>query len=214
VQQVLKIAVDHFPDIRLIATGSSTPAAKAKFADTLTGRKMTLWLTPMTSCDVAEFGSRSLEERLWYGGLPPFYLAGDTATPEEYREWLDSFWARDVQELFRLERRHSFVRFVELLLVNSGGIFEGSAYAGPCEVSRTTAIVGAPKVYAFDTGLVRHARVPGVRPHHLRTKHQQEVDFAATSVNYELEKLKAHADVRPTDIPPFIHENSQNVCVS
>jgi predicted AAA+ superfamily ATPase len=91
---------------------------------------------------------------------------------------------------------------VELLLVNSGGIFEGSAFAGPCEVSRTTEIVGAPKVYAFDTGLVRHARgyrearpedhgafwehyvlneiharIPGVRPHCWRTKHQQEVDY-------------------------------------
>jgi len=226
--EVLKIAADHFPDIRVIATGSSTLAAKAKFADTLTGRKATVWLTPMMSRDLAEFGSRSLKERLWYGGLPPFYLSGDTATAEQYQEWLDSFWARDVQELFRLERRHSFVRFVELLLVNSGGIFEGSAYAGPCEVSRTTIfnylgvleetrvahvirpfstrrateIVGAPKVYAFDTGFVRHARsyreprpedygalwehyvlneiharVPGVRPHYWRTKHQQEVDF-------------------------------------
>jgi predicted AAA+ superfamily ATPase len=226
--EVLKIAADHFPDIRVIATGSSTLAAKAKFADTLTGRKASLWLTPMMSRDLVEFGSRSLKERLWYGGLPPFYLSGDTATAEQYQEWLDSFWARDVQELFRLERRYSFVRFVELLLVNSGGIFEGTAYAGPCEVSRTTIfnylgvleetrvahvirpfstrrateIVGAPKVYAFDTGFVRHARsyreprpedygalwehyvlneiharVPGARPHYWRTKHQQEVDF-------------------------------------
>lgn len=226
--EVLKIAADHFPDIRVIATGSSTLAAKAKFADTLTGRKASVWLTPMMSQDLRDFEAAHLPDRLWWGGIPPFFLQREEAGPEEYEEWLDSFWARDVQELFRLERRSSFMRFVELLLVNSGGIFEATAYAGPCEISRTTVsnylgvleetrmahvlrpystrrateIVSAPKVYAFDTGFVRHARglteprsedygafwehyvlneiqarVPGARPHYWRTKQRQEVDF-------------------------------------
>ncbi len=182
--EVLKVAADHFPDIRVIATGSSTLAAKAKFADTLTGRKTSVWLTPLMSQDLKDFQEEDLRARLWNGGLPPFFLAGENAPAEDYEEWLDSFWARDVQELFRLERRTSFLRFVELLMVNSGGVFEATAYAGPCEVSRTTIsnylgvlqetrmahvlrpystrrateIVSAPKVYAFDTGFVRHAR--------------------------------------------------------
>ena len=96
------------------------------------------------------------------------------------RIWLDAFWAKDIQELFRLERRHSFQKFLELLMTQSGGIFEASRFARPCEVSRTTIsnylavleatfvvsvlrpftthrpaeIVAAPKVYAFDTGFV------------------------------------------------------------
>ena len=37
--ELLKIATDHFPDIRIIATGSSTLGATTKFRDTLTGRK-------------------------------------------------------------------------------------------------------------------------------------------------------------------------------
>ncbi len=226
--EVLKIAADYFPDIRVIATGSSTLAAKAKFSDTLAGRKTLVWLTPLMSQDLRDFEAESLSSRLWYGGVPPFFLAGANASPEEYEEWLDSFWARDVQELFRIERRSSFLRFVELILVNSGGIFEGTAYAGPCEVSRptisnylgvleetriahvvrpystrrATEIVSAPKVYAFDTGFVRHARglatprpedygafwehyvlneiharVPWLEPRYWRTKQQQEVDL-------------------------------------
>jgi predicted AAA+ superfamily ATPase len=226
--EVLKVAADHFSDIQVIATGSSTLAAKAKFADTLTGRKTAVWLTPMMSLDLRDFQAEHLPDRLWYGGIPTFFLERQNARPEEYQEWVDSFWARDVQELFRLERRGSFMRFIELLVVNSGGIFEATAYAGPCEVSRTTIsnylgvleetsvahvvrpystrrateIVGAPKVYAFDTGFVRHsrglveprsedygafwehyvlnevhARVPVVRPRYWRTKQHQEVDF-------------------------------------
>ncbi|MBU2601737.1 MAG: ATP-binding protein [Actinobacteria bacterium] len=182
--ETLKVAADHFPDVRVVATGSSTLAATAKFSDTLTGRKATVWLTPMMSRDLVDFGGHALERRLWSGGIPPFFLSGPDSPAEEFQEWLDSFWARDIQELFRLERRGSFLRFVELLLVHSGGIFEATSYAGPCEVSRTTItnylavleetkivhvlrpfstrrateIVAAPKVYAFDTGFVRHAR--------------------------------------------------------
>ncbi len=226
--EVLKIAADHFPNIKLVATGSSTLAAKAKFADTLTGRKTSVWLTPLMSRDLADFGSSDLVGRLWRGGLPPFFLSAADSSAAEFEEWLASFWARDVQELFRLERRSSFIRFLELLTVNSGGIFEATRYAGPCEISRPTVtnylgvleetrvahvlrpfstnpsaeIISAPKVYAFDTGFVRHvrgldspraedlgalwehyvlnevhARLPLARPQYWRTKKGQEVDI-------------------------------------
>ncbi len=35
------------------------------------------------------------------------------------QEWVDAYWAKDIQELFRLERRASFQRFLELLLAQS-----------------------------------------------------------------------------------------------
>ena len=138
--QLLKIAADHFPHVAVIATGCSTLAATAKFSDSLTGRKVSVWLTPMMSADLAAFGDTGLEHRLWHGGIPPFFLsAGATPTAiQEYQEWLDSYWARDIQELFRVEKRNSFLRFAELVLANSSGIFEATAYAGPCEVSRPT----------------------------------------------------------------------------
>src|SRR5271157_5518095 len=45
--ELLKIAADHFPTVRVLATGSSTLGASAKFKDTLAGRKRDLWLAPM-----------------------------------------------------------------------------------------------------------------------------------------------------------------------
>jgi predicted AAA+ superfamily ATPase len=104
----------------------------------------------------------------------------DEFPERDLQEWLDAYWAKDVQALFRLERRSSFLRFAELLMVQSGGMFEATKFARPCEVSRTTIanylavleatyivhvvrpfsgnrtseIVAAPKVYAFDTGFV------------------------------------------------------------
>jgi len=181
--ELLKIAADHYRDVRILATGSSTLGASAKFKDTLSGRKRDLWLTPMTTADLADFGNERLDHRFLHGGLPPFFLA--KRLPErDFQEWMDAYWAKDIQELFRLERRSSFLRFVELVLAQSGGIFEATRFARPCEVSRTTIsnylgvleatfvahvvrpfsthrpteIVAAPKVYGFDTGFVCYYR--------------------------------------------------------
>jgi len=181
--ELLKIAADHYPDTRIIATGSSTLQASAKFRDTLTGRRAELWLTPMMTTDLADFGETDLPHRLQWGGLPGFFLSPEL--PErDYEEWMDSYWARDIQELFRLERRWGFQRLLELLLTQSGGVFEATRFAGPCEISRPTVtsylgvleatsvvhvirpfsthrpkeIIAAPKVYGFDTGFVCHHR--------------------------------------------------------
>lgn len=180
--ELLKIAADHFPKTRVIATGSSTLGASARFADTLAGRKTDVHLTPMIEADRRDFGGADLADRLWRGGLPPFFLG--EAEEADFEEWMAAYWARDIQELFRLERRTAFVRFAEMLMVNSGGMFEATAYAAPAEVSRTTIgnylsvleatgvvrvvrpystrrtteIVSAPKVYGFDTGFVRYHR--------------------------------------------------------
>ena len=103
--ELLKLAADHFPDVRILATGSATLGASRRFRDTLTGRKAELWLTPMMSQDLADFGAPDLGHRLLRGGLPPHFLA--EKLPEgEMQEWLDSYWAKDILELFRLERRH------------------------------------------------------------------------------------------------------------
>jgi len=102
--ELLKIAVDHYPGTRILAAGSSTLGASSRFRDTLAGRKEEIWLTPMTLADLEDFGRGDLRHRLLRGGLPPFFLADDL--PErDFQEWLDAYWAKDILELFRLERR-------------------------------------------------------------------------------------------------------------
>lgn len=176
---LLKIAADYHPETKILATGSSTLHASRKFSDTLTGRKLELWLTPAIDADLAGFGVEDLKLRMLRGGLPPF-LMGELSLDEQLLEWISSFWAKDVQELFHIERRESFFKLIELLMVASGGMFEATHYAAPCEIDRktvlaylqvlqdtwlfhpikpfssrkSTEIVSAPKVYGFDTGFV------------------------------------------------------------
>lgn len=181
--EILKIAADHFSDIKIIATGSSTLGVSDKFKDTLTGRKTEIWLTPMLLEESELFGNKNIEHRFLHGGLPPFFMS-EKFPEKEFAEWLDSYWAKDIQELFRLEKRYSFQKFVELLFVQSGSIFDATRFTAPCEVSRptimnylavlqatfviyvvrpfntrqATEIISAPKTYAFDTGMVCYAK--------------------------------------------------------
>jgi len=191
--ELLKIAADHYPRLRVIATGSSTLGAARKFRDTLAGRKWDIWLAPMCLADLKDAERPDLHHRLLRGGLPPFFLA-EQLPERDFQEWMDAYWAKDIQELFRLESRSSFQKFVELVLAQSGGIFEATRFSRPCEVSRptistylkvleatfvahvirpfsthrATEIVSAPKVYGFDTGFVCYYRGwPELRPEDL-----------------------------------------------
>lgn len=180
--RVLKIAADVFPKLRVLATGSSTLAASRKFRDTLTGRKRLVHLVPALAGELGAFGA-NLEKRLYHGGLPPALLAA-AKQPGFYREWLDSFFARDIQRLFAFRDINRFNALFEYVLRQSGGQLETSRTASALGISRPTVeshlqalqitqaltlvrpfhgggqgeIVRQPKAYAFDTGFVSFAR--------------------------------------------------------
>ena len=177
---VLKIAADEHPRLRVLATGSSTLTATHKFRDSLTGRKSTVYLSPIlwSEC-LREFRIKNLDRRLLHGGLPEPLLAREK-DPAFFPEWIDSYYARDIQELFRVRNRVGFLRLFRLLLMQSGGMADFSSLAKESELSRPTVmahvealcvahasflvspfagggrreIVRRPKVYGFDTGVV------------------------------------------------------------
>jgi predicted AAA+ superfamily ATPase len=182
--RTLKIAADEFPGLRILATGSSTLAAGRKFRDTLTGRKVVLFFPPVLYTESQHlFGVNDLDKRLLHGGLPECLLADDVDV-DFYAEWLDSFYARDIQELFGIRERTGFLNLLRLMLRQSSGLVDYSSLARECDLSRPTVkahleamavscalypvqpfhgggrreIVKRPRVYAFDTGFVAFAR--------------------------------------------------------
>lgn len=205
--RLLKIGADLFPSIKILATGSSTLAASEKFRDTLTGRKRTVHLVPVLWDELGAFGA-TLPDRLYLGGLPETLRAG-TKRPSFYREWLDSFFARDIQRLFGFRDINRFNTVFEYILRQSGGQLQPSKAASAVGVSRPTVeshlralelthaitvvrpfhsggqteLVKQPKVYGFDTGFVSFVR--GWDP--LRSE-----DFGFLWEHIVLEYLQAH----------------------
>ena len=180
--RLLKIGADKFPKLRILATGSSTLAASKKFRDTLTGRKRAVHLVPVLWDELTTFGA-TLPRRLFLGGLPPALLA-DSKRPALYREWMDSFFARDIQRLFGFRDMNRFNALLEYVLRQSGGQLEVTRTATALGITRPTVeahlraleitnaatlvrpfhgsgqneLVKMPKLYAFDTGFVSFAR--------------------------------------------------------
>ncbi len=178
--RLLKIAADEYRSLRILATGSSTLAATRKFRDSLTGRKESVHLCPVLWEECAEpFGVGDFDRRLLHGGLPEALLR-DEKRPSSFSEWIDSFYARDILELFDVRNRQGFLALVRLLLRWSGGQLDIGRVARQSELSRLTVgtyldalqtahavhllrpfhgggtreIVARPKCYAFDTGFV------------------------------------------------------------
>jgi hypothetical protein len=181
---ILKIGTDEFPHLKILATGSSTLEATKKFRDSLTGRKTQLFLPPVlwNEC-LKDFDIPDLDKRLLNGGLPEFLLS-EEKTGELYSEWIDSYYARDIQELFNVRNRLGFLKLMHLLIMQSGGILEITSLAKESGLSRPTVmahieamsvahaitlihpysgggrkeIIKRPKAYAFDTGFVTHVK--------------------------------------------------------
>jgi hypothetical protein len=210
--RLLKVGADVFPRLKILATGSSTLAATRKFTDALTGRKRLVHLVPVLWDELQTFHHASLVKRLYHGGLPQTLLA-DTKNPAFYREWMDSFFARDIQRLFAFRDPEKFQTFFEYVLKQSGGLFEVSRTAKALGLSRPTVethlraleitqavtvvrpfhgggqkeLVKMPKVYGFDTGFVSYCR--GWDP--LRPE-----DYGALWEHLVLEYVQAHAPDR------------------
>src|SRR5437879_10165471 len=91
----------------------------------------------MCLLDMVDANQTDLKHRFLRGGLPPFFLP-EKHPERDFQDWMDAYWSKDIQELFRLERRDSFQKFTELLFASSGGLFEATRFSRPCGVSRTT----------------------------------------------------------------------------
>ena len=177
---ILKIAADEYPHLKILATGSSTLAATQKFRDSLTGRKVPIYLPPVLWSETQTvFNQKDLDHRLIAGGLPEMLLS-EQRYLEFYSEWLDSYYARDIQELFSIRQRSGFLKLLRLLFRQSGGLLKYSSLANLSDLSHPTVnsyleamqianavyllppfhggsrkeITRQPKGYGFDTGFV------------------------------------------------------------
>jgi predicted AAA+ superfamily ATPase len=182
--RLLKIAADAYPGLQILATGSSTLSATRKFKDSLTGRKINLALSPVLWPECTEdFGIQDLDRRMLHGGLPEALLA-ESKDASFFAEWMDSFFARDIQEMFNIRNRAGFLALFQLLMRQSGGMTDTTGLSKLSGLSRPTVtsymeamriaqavnllppfhgggrreIVSRPKVYGFDTGLVTHVK--------------------------------------------------------
>lgn len=122
----LKLLIDHVPDLRIIATGSSSFDLARSIGEPLTGRKTTLIQYPLAQLEIGAIEQRHetdarLESRLIHGSYPEVVLMQDNRERERYlKELVASYLYKDVLELEGIRQSAKIGRLLQMLAFQIG----------------------------------------------------------------------------------------------
>ncbi|KQN33890.1 ATPase [Pedobacter sp. Leaf41] len=121
---LIKIIVDRFKQVQVIATGSSAFELSGKINEPLTGRKYEMMLLPFSYGELVNHTDflteeRSLEQRLLYGSYPE--VISDAINAEEHLKLLaDSYLYKDLFALEEVKKPLLFEKIVKALALQIG----------------------------------------------------------------------------------------------
>ena len=121
---LIKIIVDRFKKVQVIATGSSAFELSGKINEPLTGRKYEMMLLPFSYAELVNHSDflteeRSLEQRLIYGSYPE--VINDPVNAEEHLKLLaDSYLYKDLFALEEVKKPLLFEKIVKALALQIG----------------------------------------------------------------------------------------------
>ena len=122
----LKILVDNNPDLKIIATGSSSFDLQQKVGEPLTGRKRTFILYPFSLKELRSKYNKQelkdkLEEFLIYGMYPEIIITKNKKEKVEFlKELVDSYLLKDVLNLERIKGARQIYDLLKLLSFQIG----------------------------------------------------------------------------------------------
>ena len=126
VGQGLKIIVDQIPEIKVIATGSSSFELAGQIGEPLTGRKRTLTLFPLAQMELAGiYNIHEIKERLpeWliFGGYPEVVTAkAKQEKKDALEEIVSSYLLKDILELERVKGSKILLDLLRLIAFQIG----------------------------------------------------------------------------------------------
>ena len=120
----LKLIVDNFPDLQIIATGSSSFDLSNEIAEPLTGRKIEFYLFPFS---LEEIGgvysnlelSRLLERRIIYGMYPEIVLNEGDAE-RNLKNLTSSYTYKDILQYQRIKNPEILEKLLQTLALQIG----------------------------------------------------------------------------------------------
>ncbi|TSC95404.1 MAG: Uncharacterized protein Athens101410_583 [Parcubacteria group bacterium Athens1014_10] len=157
----LKLAADHWKNIKLIVSGSSSFAIKSKFKDSLVGRAVNFEIFPLSFAEFLEFKEYKItaellkerkltgkkydeikalfKEYVLYGGYPKIVLTGDLELKEKYlQQIIDTYIKKDIGDLANIKEIGKFNKLVETLSSQSGRLLDVAELANTCRLAKPT----------------------------------------------------------------------------
>jgi len=140
----LKILIDSFPDVIIMATGSASFDLANKISEPLTGRKLTFNLFPVSYAEMTQtlgdLEARSqLERWLIWGGYPTIVTTDHLELRERLLgELVGSYLYRDILELEGIRRSEKIVDLLRLLAFQIGQEVSIAELATQLAINRQT----------------------------------------------------------------------------
>lgn len=122
----LKLIVDSFPKLRVIATGSSVFDLSNKLGEPLVGRSSVLHLFPFAQLELSGYENylqtrEKLEERLVFGSYPELESLKTWAEKTEYLDGLvSSYLMRDILEYEGIRKASKLMDLLRLIALQVG----------------------------------------------------------------------------------------------
>ncbi|GAB3010152.1 ATP-binding protein [Niabella terrae] len=142
--QILKLMIDHIPELTIIATGSSSFDLANKTGDPLTGRSLQFYLYPLSYAEISTHENaletmQNLEERLVFGSYPE--LIHMTAYQEKSTyllQLVQSYLLKDILAYDGIRQSDKIVKLLRLIAFQCGAEVSYNELARQLGISKNT----------------------------------------------------------------------------
>ncbi|QEK52363.1 ATP-binding protein [Pedobacter aquae] len=124
--KILKLMIDEFEDLTIIATGSSAFDLSNQTGEPLTGRSYTYYLYPIAQAELAQHENilqtrQNLEERLIYGSYPEIFSLDSLKEKEEYlKNLVNSYLLKDILRFENIQNSNKIFDLMKLIAYQVG----------------------------------------------------------------------------------------------
>lgn len=124
--KALKIMIDHFKDITILATGSSSFDLSNKVGEPLTGRQLQFHLYPVAQMELSKHEGlnetmQKLEERLIYGSYPEVITLPTVYEKQRYLDEItNAYLLKDILIFEHVRNSHKLLQLLQLLSYQVG----------------------------------------------------------------------------------------------
>ena len=140
---ILKILIDTYPELQIIATGSSSFDLANEINEPLTGRKIVFNLFPLSVEEIMGdngflYIDSKLEKILRYGTYPDVFFSEDKEAASKLEEIASSYFFKDILSFDKIKKSSIIVKLLQFLALQVGSEVSYNELATKLGINRIT----------------------------------------------------------------------------
>ena len=209
---VLKLLVDNFPEVQVIATGSSSFELSDKVKESMVGRAYTATLLPLSAEEISgdEKGKMlfDIERAMRFGSYPEVAISDDNQAREILTTITESYLYKDILAIAGVQNPATLRKLLTALALQVGQEVSYNELAAMLEVSRTMV---ERYIYLLEQCFVVYRLDPlSSNPRKILASRKRKIYFYDIGIR---NVLAGQLDI-PVNINPQIGGLFENFCIT